>query len=385
MTRVLKNVLIIFILFFTINFSFAEILYDSNYNYSVDIPEGFQISDMSDDSTSILFTHPNIAVTLAIKVYNDKSFSSSEEALLYSLRNLSSNPAIDTATWNGKKCSLSEIDFTLDKNYSGWAVSAELINKTYITLLCYASKDISKGAQQFIISTLNSLCVDFDYYNAPGIFVNYAFPKKGDKKVELIIDGTKISSKVDKTDEEAAQFIVDLEYSVLTLYQNHKSWKEAWQRYYRQIYKDNYYRLNSIFSDIQKGMKVDFSDDKSKLNYLQKILFWVQDFSYERNNSSKKEADFTNLVSSVLGKGNDCDSRSMLICAFAKNVGIDGIMVVSNKYSHAVSAINIDAPGQKYKLGDKYYLYGETTAKLTFGIIEETLNDKDNWLPVIFQ
>ncbi len=384
MTRVLKSSLIIFLLLISANSIFAEILYDSTLDYAIDIPEGFEISDISDDSSSILFTHPNIAVTLALKIYSAKHFTSSKEALKYALRNFIQNPVIDSSTWNEKDCAISTIDFTLDKEYSGWAISAELKNKSYITLLCYATKEIADGAQQFIISTLNSLCIDSTLYNTPGIITNYAFPKEGTKSINLNINGKRINSKIDKSDEEASQFVVDLEYAVLTLYQGHNAWKEAWQRYYRQIYRDNSYRLNTVFADVKTGLNFSDSDEKSKLEYLQSILSWEQNFPYERNIATQKDSDFTNLVSSIVGKGNDCDSRSMLLCAFAKDIGVDSIMVVSNKYSHAVSAINIDAPGQKYQLDDTNYLYGETTAKLTFGIIEETLNDKDNWIPVIF-
>ena len=47
----------------------AEIIYDKDFGFSLDIPEGFEMTDSTEDGMSILLTHQNIPVTLAIKIY----------------------------------------------------------------------------------------------------------------------------------------------------------------------------------------------------------------------------------------------------------------------------------------------------------------------------
>ena len=122
-----------------------------------------------------------------------------------------------------------------------------------MVLLCYAPKS-KNGCEQFIISTINSLCIDSEYLNSPGIVTSYAFPPEGRKAISLQIGGKQIKSSLDKSDEEAAKFVVDLEYAVLNLYANHKMWKEAWQRYYRMIYRDNAGRLEQTAADVYNAV-----------------------------------------------------------------------------------------------------------------------------------
>ena len=92
-----------------------------------------------------------------------------------------------------------------------------------------------------------------------------------------------IKTTIDKVDIEASKFVVDLEYAVLNLYANHKMWKEAWQRYYRMIYRDNAGRIQQSAADIYKGLypelKKSYPQD-ADIKYAQALLSWVQTFSY---------------------------------------------------------------------------------------------------------
>ena len=50
-----------------------------------------------------------------------------------------------------------------------------------------------------------------------------------------------------------------------------------------------------------------------------------------------------------------------------------------------MAATLIDAPGQKYTLPDTEIelLMGETTSKLTWGIIAQSMADRSKWIPVV--
>ena len=388
MTRFCKKLFyFLFILFAITSYSFGEQIIDRDFGFSLDIPEGFEIADYTEDGMSYVFSHPNIPVTLVMKLTEEKNAKSAAEVLNINLKKLNASGETDSFKWNGTVCGISYFSMSLDDNYSGWAVSAPVkIQDYYVILLCYAPES-KKGCEQFIISTINSLSINNEYLNTPGIITSYAFPPEGSESVLLKIGGKEIKTSLDKSDEEAAKFVIDLEYSVLNLYANHKMWKEAWQRYYRMIYRDNAGRLQQTAKNIYDSIYPELKKSKPQdadIKYAQALLSWVQTFGYERA-QSKIESDFTSLPASIKGKGSDCDSRSMLVSVLLNYTGIDTAMLISREYSHAVVVTDIPAPGQTFTMENgREYLFGETTARVTWGMLAQDQADRTKWIPVTF-
>ena len=388
MTRFCKKLFYFLLIIFAItSYSFSEQITDRDFGFSLDIPEGFEIADYTEDGMSYVFSHPNIPVTLVMKLTEEKNAKSAAEVLNINLKKLNASGETDSFKWNGTVCGISYFSMSLDDNYSGWAVSAPVkIQDYYVILLCYAPES-KKGCEQFIISTINSLSINNEYLNTPGIITSYAFPPEGSESVLLKIGGKEIKTSLDKSDEEAAKFIIDLEYSVLNLYANHKMWKEAWQRYYRMIYRDNAGRLQQTAKNIYDSIYPELKKSKPQdadIKYAQALLSWVQTFGYERA-QSKIESDFTSLPASIKGKGSDCDSRSMLVSVLLNYTGIDTAMLISREYSHAVVVTDIPAPGQTFTMENgREYLFGETTARVTWGMMAQDQADRTKWIPVTF-
>lgn len=388
MTRFCKKLFYFLLIIFAItSYSFSEQITDRDFGFSLDIPEGFEIADYTEDGMSYVFSHPNIPVTLVMKLTEEKNAKSAAEVLNKNLKKLNASGETDSFKWNGTVCGISYFSMSLDDNYSGWAVSAPVkIQDYYVILLCYAQES-KKGCEQFIISTINSLSINNEYLNTPGIITSYAFPPEGSESVLLKIGGKEIKTSLDKSDEEAAKFVIDLEYSVLNLYANHKMWKEAWQRYYRMIYRDNAGRLQQTAKNIYDSIYPELKKSKPQdadIKYAQALLSWVQTFGYERA-QSKIESDFTSLPASIKGKGSDCDSRSMLVSVLLNYTGIDTAMLISREYSHAVVVTDIPAPGQTFTMENgREYLFGETTARVTWGMMAQDQADRTKWIPVTF-
>lgn len=388
MTRFCKKLFYFLLIIFAItSYSFSEQITDRDFGFSLDIPEGFEIADYTEDGMSYVFSHPNIPVTLVMKLTEEKNAKSAAEVLNKNLKKLNASGETDSFKWNGTVCGISYFSMSLDDNYSGWAVSAPVkIQDYYVILLCYAPES-KKGCEQFIISTINSLSINNEYLNTPGIITSYAFPPEGSESVLLKIGGKEIKTSLDKSDEEAAKFVIDLEYSVLNLYANHKMWKEAWQRYYRMIYRDNAGRLQQTAKNIYDSIYPELKKSKPQdadIKYAQALLCWVQTFGYERA-QSKIESDFISLPASIKGKGSDCDSRSMLVSVLLNYTGIDTAMLISREYSHAVVVTDIPAPGQTFTMENgREYLFGETTARVTWGMLAQNQADRTKWIPVTF-
>lgn len=404
MTRLKKIFTLLCLIFvFSATSVFAEIISDQDFGFSLDIPEGFEIEDYSEDGMSYLFLHPNIPVHFLMKIVqaNNSSTTSSNTAenssqspspadvLSENLDKLKAQKDITVFNWNQSECAISEFSMNLDAAYAGWATACELpaAKGFYLILMTYSPENLKDGCNQFMISLLNSLCIDQNFYNTPGMIVSYAYPDEGRKKIQLNVAGTKVNTSIDKIAEEAAKFEIDLEFSVFKLYATHKLWKEAWQRYYRLIYRDNYGRIEPCISDILErlGSEAEKNNAGDKNLYIaQKLLSWVQDFDYSRKNSTPDEADFTSLPAAICGAGNDCDSRSMLVCACMRSLGLEAVLLISREYSHAMAAVQLEAPGQKYvpENTDLELLMGETTAKVTWGMIAQDMADREKWIPV---
>lgn len=389
MTRHLKvRLLSIFFSFFTfISFIAAEKIQDNDFNFSLDLPEGYKVENYTEDGMSYVFVHPNIPVTFVLKIYDSRDFKNSTISLKNTLDKLSAKGDIDSIKWSEKFCSVSNFSMNLDIPYSGWAICAPTLkNEAYITLLCYAPENKFQQCQQFILSSLNSLCINENYYYTPGIITTYAYPSEGKKNISVTIDNQKIISSIDKCDIEASKFLIDLEFGVFSLYAKMPNWKEAWQRYYRMIYRDSFGRINNFSKDVYKTLysKAEVNNsDNPDIAYAQMLLSWVQDFNYKRA-AEKTSSDFTSIPAVLCGEGNDCDSRSMLITIMLNSIGIDSIMLISRDYSHAICGTDIKAPGQTYVLekNGKDYLFGETTAKVTWGMIAANQTDRTKWIPI---
>ena len=387
--KILTTTILLLTLFSSLNL-FAETVSDSVYNYSLDIPEGFTLNDVSDDQMSYHFIHPNYPVQFIIKIYDNPSFTSSKMVLGTALKKLNAAMEIDTFAWNNSPdCAISDFSMTLDAKYSGWAICAPLQKaNAYVTVIAYSTAETRQSCNPFIMSILNSLCTDEHYYSFPGIIATYAYPMEGKKNISLNIGGNTIATYIDNSDIDAAQFVLEMEYSVLLLYAKHNLWKEAWQRYYRMVYRDSYGRLAQVSYDVISQLYPlceKSNPSNPDLTYAQTILSWVQNFQYKRDNEKSTSTDFTNLPAVLCGKGNDCDSRSMLVCVLLRAAGLESFMLVSREYSHAMVTFENQAPGQKYEVEGtgREFLMGETTAKVTWGTIAQDHADRSKWIPVI--
>lgn len=372
-------------LFLFCTFLSAEIMADRKLNYSLDIPEGFNVVQADEEHNSYHFEHPNIPVQFILKVY-EKENSSSFDILETAMTKLGAKASYDQVSWESLACTVSSFDMKLaGSDYSGWAECAPLEKENhFVSVICFANKEQAPACQQFMISLLNSLTVSTQTSENPGLFMAYAFPKTGNKKITLNIGKQKISSTIDSSDEEASQFLVDLEFGVLKLYAKHPLWKEAWQRYYRLVFRDNYGRLSQVSDDIYtKLFPVCLKErkDDPKTEYVTRLLAWTQGFQYERRQTSTS-SDLTPPVMAVCGDGNDCDSRSLLLCCIMQKSGIDSILLISREFSHALCAFDIDGMGQRFDTAYGSYLMCETTAPVTPGMIAADHQDRSKWIVV---
>ncbi|MDE6067558.1 MAG: hypothetical protein K2F89_01215 [Treponemataceae bacterium] len=220
----------------------AELFSSSHYGWTLDLPEGFFLSDATDDGLSYFFEHDFMKVRLAIKIFPSGKFQRNDLAMEDALNKLNADGEIDGFLWRERQVSVANFSFQIPGNQtaqSGWGISASLPKSgADIVVLCYADSENSNDVQQFIISALDSIVLEDDDWRKPGIITSYAFPARQKKDIALKIDGKDIFTKIPSEASDSANFVIEREFSVLTLYAARKNWKEAWQRYYRLIFRE---------------------------------------------------------------------------------------------------------------------------------------------------
>ena len=375
----MKKIIYCLILFFVgISVSFAEILNSPTWGYSVDLPEEFVLVDKN-GADSYMFENAFISSSVIIKAYKKDRFSSSLEAMETVMKQLGAEFECAETDWRNTDCIISQFAFNLGgASNTGWAVSSLLQDsKGYVVMLCYTPTDVFYDLEQFVISCVDSLCIDYGSYYSPGPFTSFAFPKGEVQNHTVEIAGEKIDFTLDSSDIEADKFVVEREYSVLCLYQDSEMWVEAWQRYYRQVYKNAYSRLKIAAFNIYNRLIKTCESENPDIELAQKLLSWTQGFDYVRDFTS---TDFTPITASITGTGSDCDSRAMLLACLLHHMNYDTCLFVSAEFSHSLFGIVLDKAGAKINIDGRQFLLGETTAQVDIGLVPANMNQTDKWI-----
>lgn len=366
----------------------AELMHSSTWGYTLDLPEGFELKTKT-DTESYQFEHSFMPVTLVIKAYPSDKYSDSIELIhnTMSVLNATTLDDVDHFFWQNANCGITQFTMKLNTiDYEGWALACPLPENKGITLLLgYSPKEKASDCQQFLLSILDSFSINNAALKNSGPITSYAFPETEDLTYTLNIAGKEFEVQMDKEASIANKFVIEREYAVLTLYASSSQWKEAWQRYYRMIYRDSYKRLQkvafTIYNELAPIAQKKDSENKEK-ELAQLLLTWTQGFKYERE---KTNSDFANLPSIIQGGGSDCDSRSMLLAVLLAQMHCKTILFVSAEYSHAIFGIAVAGiPGENAHMDVDgiSYLLGETTAKVNLGMIAENMAHEENWIPI---
>lgn len=359
---------------------------------SLDLPEGFYTVQVGSDKKSFLLQSEILPVNAIIQIYDAKRFNSSLDAVNYVMKNLKVDFESESFSWFTKNSAISYFSGNLNGTFSKGLCIATVIpeNSNIILLLAWSSEENFSACYNYIASFFDGLYVDMNSYFSKGILTSYLDSEamedvslEGENlaqkiDVNLNIDNHQIKTQVFAEDSKYAQEFIEREYSVLCLYQNNSAWKDAWQRYYRLIFRDSCSRLKKASFDIYNEL-APFCTDET--DFAQKLLTWVQNFNYERQ---KTQSDFSNLPSILMGNGSDCDSRSLLLAVLLNAINQDACIFVSNEYAHALAGFVSEHPGFGFEVDGKKYLVGETTVKnINWGNIEQTMAEQSKWIPVL--
>ena len=392
-----KRRILLIAAFFSALTAWSEIITSQKFNYSIDFPEGYQITDMEEDESTVIFKNKYLDAHAIIRIWPQSQYKDSKEALTSTLNRLQASSDFSQSIWRRQKCCLATFSSSAllpDSLARGWAAAIPLPqNKGILTILSYSPENVYEDLNQLLVSLIDSILIDAGSYREAGLITGTFYPRNKVKNITLNINGKEIQSQISENDAEASQFVIDREFAVFSFYalNNLPEMYDAWIRFYRLLARDSMERVKKVSFDIYAALRSD-CEEKDPENpdaaLAQSLLYWAQDFNYERKSSSAKKADIESIPAILEGGSSDCDGRSLLLMCILKNCSIDSCMFISSQYSHAILGVNL--PGKmgfsiKVNNGqeDIDYLTGETTAKgLTLGKISADMADPKKWLSV---
>ena len=396
-TKNMRKISIIFLLYLITFSAFAEIITSEKFTYSIDFPEGYEITDMEKDETTVIFKNKYLLAHALIRVWPESKFKSADAALKDTLARIKATADYSDAIWRRQKCSIASFESPLllpDGAAKGWGACIPLPQKKgYLSLLSYSPAEHYDDLAQVLISVVDSVLIDAGSFREPGLITGAFYPRKSPKSINLTISGKTIPTQVDSIDKEASQFVIDREFSVFSFYaaNNLPEMYDAWIRFYRLLARDSMERVKKVSFDIYSALREDCEKKDSaspEAALAQTLLYWSQDFHYERKSSSYDKADIESIPAILEGGSSDCDGRSLLLMCILKNCSLDSCMFISAQYSHALLGVYLPGKqGQTIKVDDneggKDYIVGETTAKnLTLGMMSASMTDRKNWMSV---
>ncbi len=379
-------------------FASAEIVTSDIFGYSLDVPEGFEILDMTENQDSVQFQQKYFPATIILCVYKSSEQKDAQTALSFALSRLGAKEKTSSLTWHRLPCAVSE--FVIEnqteafgnEKQRGYAASIPLPAKESILVaLSFLPESVWSEGDCVPFSAIDSIVVDAGSSRECGILTSFFFPQKKKMPLNLEIAGEKIQTELFEEDSKANQAVIDREFKLFLIYAQN-ALPEAiasWQRFYRMIMRDSLGRTKRVAFDIvaslqSKTLEMDEKNPHAALAAL--ILEWTQNLKYARNLEAADKADFSNIVCVLTDNGSDCDSRSLLAAVLLKHSGIQSCFFVSVAYSHAILGVSLDGKmGQAFDVDGVTYLVGDTTAKgTTLGMIARDQADKSRWIPVEF-
>ena len=396
--RALRGFFLLFCGFISSSPLFSSPLNSPSWGFSLDLPEDYVYTG-GDGRNRFSFANPDGAqFDLAVYAAGmSASYASVEEMAKDVHSRLNNSGDMDAFEYRDKPAYLLELSFMLgsgrnSERMSGWALCLELGSANSPTarqgntrptlakpmLLAMAYGPAARTHLLYLhLSALDSIAPEEGDKRAPGPITEHSYPREKETQARVFDLG--VSARIFEDDAEAAQYLVDREYQVLTFYAGGHRWREAWIRFYRAIYRDSYERIADIAFQVERKLNVPAREDR---DFAEQVLHWVQSFKEERNFEG---SDFVNLVSAATEGRGDCDSRAMLWAVILTQANIPAAMMVSRNYSHAMGLADLPGAGARFEVDGEMLLVAETMAQVSIGLIGETVSEVEHWLGIAFE
>lgn len=349
-------------------------------------PAGWELIAAEDDK--ITFAPPGEEAWFQIKRYEGGSYEDIQVMTgdVISAAGAESN-GTDYFRWLNREASFSDIILFPGGGiaFRGYLIVLEG-SREDVALLALTSPEALESLALVLLSALDSFSIGERSALHPGPVAAYLFGEgEGSlREAEIPFHGESLRVNYREQDIEATAYLVEREAAILQTYTGSELAVDAWQRYYRMIYRDTYHRLDpfhTLFRELFRSKDEGLFSNKESREVAGLLLKWIQGMEYRRS-GGVSDLDGPLLVA-VEGTG-DCDSRGLLLSSLLNGLDIPSILMVSSAYGHSMVGIELEGPGARFNHAGVPYVVAETTEEVDLGMIESTMADPKGWIGIDF-
>jgi hypothetical protein len=341
------------------------------------MPEGWQASDISNPAL-ISFIDARRKAVFQVAVFEGDLFASVREAAEYYRERIKARGEEAFFSYQGADAVIADYAFQAETIAArGWFVFVSG-GGYYFVLSAFCEDSLFDAYNDVLLSCIDSFAPGGESRLYPGAVSQFyqGFPPEADGSAALAFNGESFTLATSKGEIEANSVVIEREARILAAAEKKGgNLNPAWQRYYRVIFRDTYMRL----APLTRTLKPFLEKPPGNQGIPAALLAWFQGFSYNRTATL---SDFQSPVDCVLSSSGDCDSLGMAYVIILRQLGFDAILLVSEKYSHAMAAVDVPGEGARFEFRGRRYLMAELTGKVALGRINRDMANADFWLPV---
>jgi hypothetical protein len=356
---------------------FGEEILVTAFDYYLDLPEGWQVADASNPAL-ISFADPGRQAVFQITVFQGEHFASAGETAAFYRGQIKARGEEAAFSYQGKDAVIADYSFKPGKiTARGWFVFVST-DEHHFVLSAFCESSLFEAYSDLLLSCIDSFAPGGESRFYPGAVSQFYqnFPPRRDGSAALSFSGKSFTLGTSKDETEANAAVIEREARILAAAERKEGdLNAAWKRYYRIIFRDSYMRLLPLTRELKPLLEKSVKNQEIPAA----LLSWFQGFSYNRTDTL---SDFQSPLDCVLSSSGDCDSLGMAYIIILRQLGFDAILLVSEKYSHAMAAVDIPGEGARFDFEGRRYLVAEMTDKAALGRINKNMADAAFWLPV---
>ena len=374
--------------------SAQAIFRNPEYEYSIDLPIGWQVVE-ADDPAFVGFTDPDRTTVLQIFTFPPDRFAGATQIDAFFRQRLRAEGDRERYVFAGSDAVFADYQYE-----TGAAVMRGYMlfldhDRYDVAVLSLAEVDAWPAYHDVLLSQLDSFSATDAERELPGPVTYYLpanVPGSADHGRDLILpSGRRVAIPMALASDaalDAAQVLIEREARLLSAYQPSPGrplsaapgsvppWSAAWRRYFRMIYRDNFARMapvaELVFDDlVQAG--------HNRKDYPAVLLRWLQGAEFVRTGGM---SDLMSPGAGLISYSGDCDSLGLIYAILLEHLGIDAILMLSAVHGHAMVGVDVPGEGARFRFSGRDWLVAELTAEVALGQIAAEMADPADWIGV---
>lgn len=397
MTRPIRPVvylLLLFVAFLATPIAGQTVFQNPDYEYIVDIPVGWEIID-GQQTEFINFADPAHRAVFQIVAFEGSRFATVAEIDRFIQTQFSAEGDTAPFEYMDSRAIFADYRFSV----GSFAVRGYMVfinAESYdFAVMTYAPEEYYELYHDFLLSALDSFSLDAETRTQPGpVSVFFAEPVDvaGESPEELSLpSGRSVALPLSAASEgmlDAANVLIEREARILVQYAPEEGasprigaepgplWVQAWRRYFRTIYRDNFARLEPVAEALYEDLA---RADVQRSEIPSVVLDWLQHARYERTRSI---SDLMSPGACLVEFAGDCDSLGLTYAILLTQMGFDVILMVSREYDHALVGVDVPGEGARFPFQNRQWLVAELTAQVAIGQIAQDMSDIGGWIGI---